>query len=148
MRSLILVVPIAVLATLLAACGSAPDAGSKDDVAAPEPTTEVVATDVPAATSAPEDTEAPESAPPGMVSRESMGDEWPLTVDSGVLACDGKDGFGSVTFTVDGTTYGVNGIAMGQGLPAMDPIWADDPATPGLKMNMGPIIDAGLALCK
>ena len=33
-----------------------------------------------------------------------------------------------------------------QGFKDIEPIWADDPET-GLKKNIGPIIDRGLALC-
>jgi hypothetical protein len=42
--------------------------------------------------------------------------------------------------------YAVNGLAKGQGFKDIEPIWADDPET-GLKKNIGPIIDRGLALC-
>lgn len=148
MRTLMLVVPIALFAGLVSACGSAQDPASQDDVAAPDATAATVATDAPADTAVPANTAASEPASDGSISRESFGEAWPLTVDSGVLACDGKDGVGSVTFTADGTTYGVNGTALGQGLPAIDPIWADNPSVPGLKMNIGPVLDAGLALCK
>lgn len=144
MRSLRLLVPIALLATLVSACGSAPAPTSQDDVVAPEATAATMATDAPADTAAPEDT----AAPAGTISRESMGDKWPLTVDSGVVACDGTSTYGAVTFTANGVTYGVNGAALQQGLPKIDPIWSDDPSIPGTKINIGPIIDAGLALCK
>jgi hypothetical protein len=40
----------------------------------------------------------------------------------------------------------VNGLAKRQGFKDIEPIWADDPET-GLKKNIGPIIDRGLALC-
>lgn len=85
----------------------------------------------------------------GAVSRDQLGDEWPFTVDSGMVACDGANGVGEVTFTAEGTTYAVNGLAIQTGQYAeIDTIWADDPTIPGAKKSIGPIIDLGLALCE
>jgi hypothetical protein len=83
------------------------------------------------------------------VSATDLGSEWPLTVDHGTLRCDGSGGLGAVTFEApDGSTYGVNGIALGQGAPDIRPIWADDPSLgQGLKINIGPLLDKGLSLC-
>jgi Protein of unknown function (DUF2511) len=77
------------------------------------------------------------------VKRSDYGKAWPFTVDSGVLACEGA---GAVTFEANGTRYAVNGIAAGQDLPKINPIWRDDPDLAGLKVNIGPIIDRGLKL--
>ena len=79
------------------------------------------------------------------VSRSDFGEDWPLTVDSGTLQCEGA---GAVTFTTeDGTTYAVNGLASGMDRwPEIDSIWADAPG--GLKKNIGPLIQRGLALCE
>ena len=73
-----------------------------------------------------------------------MGADWPLTVEAGTLDCIGA---GAVTFTSeDGTTYAVNGLALSStSYPDIDAIWAD--ASGGLKKNIGPLIDRGLALC-
>jgi hypothetical protein len=80
---------------------------------------------------------------PATLSRSDLGNDWPLTVDEGVVSCEGG---GEVYFTADGTTYAVNGLAQGNSdLLDIDAIWAD--ASGGLKKNMGPIIDAGLELC-
>jgi hypothetical protein len=77
------------------------------------------------------------------VSQADFGKDWPLTVQSGTLNCEGA---GAVTFTTDGTTYAVNGLASGMDRwPEIDPIWADEPH--GLKKNIGPLIDRGLELC-
>lgn len=85
----------------------------------------------------------------GNVSSDEFGSKWPLTVDSGDLRCEGSQGFGSVVFTdPDGNEYGVNGVAVGQGYPPIDPIWKDDPELAGLKISIGPLIDRGLSLCK
>jgi hypothetical protein len=40
---------------------------------------------------------------------------------------------------------GVNGMA--SSYEDINPIWADDPASPGLKKNIGPLINAGLEMC-
>ena len=77
------------------------------------------------------------------VSRADFGNDWPLTVESGVLACEGA---GAVTFTTGGTTYAVNGLAQ-RTYPEIDAIWADAPGPPP-KKNIGPLIDRGLALCE
>jgi len=60
------------------------------------------------------------------ISRSDFGEEWPLTVDRGVLSCEGA---GSVYFTADdGSRYAVNGTAMTTGdAQQIDAIWADDP---------------------
>lgn len=85
----------------------------------------------------------------GNVSSDEFGADWPLTVDSGDLSCEGSNGFGAVVFTdPDGNEYGVNGVAAGQGYSPIDPIWKDDPELAGLKISIGPLIDRGLSLCK
>jgi len=89
-----------------------------------------------------------DSGDSGDVSRsqfESDGKTWPLTVDSGTLACEPG---GRIIFTADGTTYAVNGTAKGDGSwPVIDPIWADDGSGLGLKKDIGDLIGAGQALC-
>jgi hypothetical protein len=81
------------------------------------------------------------------VSRTDFGEEWPLTVDSGVLSCEGA---GSVYFTSrDGKRYAVNGTAMTAGdAEQIDPIWEEDPRGLSPKKNIGPLIDEGLKLCE
>lgn len=72
-------------------------------------------------------------------------DPWPLTVGDGVLRCQPPD---SVTIVADGTSYAVNGMASTQGHGVeIDPIWLDNPDLAGTKINIGPMINAGLALC-
>jgi hypothetical protein len=89
------------------------------------------------------------------VSRSQFKGDWPLTVESGTLSCEPFRAVPSlqlVTFSSKGTTYAVNGTARGQakkrGWLEIDPIWRKDPSAPGLKVNIGPLIDRGLALCK
>jgi hypothetical protein len=79
------------------------------------------------------------------ISRADYGSDWPLTVDSGTLDCWGP---GAVTFTTeDGTTYALNGTALG---------WADENGWSRDKQgeiwnpnkgDIGALIDDGLALC-
>lgn len=107
----------------------------------------------------PNPTQPPPSHPQGYVSREILGDEWPLTVDDGVLGCElvqvSDASYASVTFTSGGITYAVNGVARASGTYAeIDPIWAvspyslpDDPLGP-LRIDIGPLIDRGIALCR
>lgn len=64
---------------------------------------------------------------------------------SGELEC--VKGFGVVIHVGD-TTYAVNGGAIDLGYKRIDPIWRPDPTVAGLKVDMGPLISAGRALCK
>lgn len=79
------------------------------------------------------------------VTHAQYGDRWPLTVQSGTLKClDHKD----VVIRVGETWYALNGTAKDDGsFEDIDPIWADDPNLPGLKKNIGVLIDDGLKLC-
>ena len=72
--------------------------------------------------------------------------EWPLTVDEGTLVC--HDG-SAVTFTGGGAVYAVNGMATTVGLGIeIEPIWKENPAIAGTRINIGQLIDLGLSLCK
>jgi hypothetical protein len=85
----------------------------------------------------------------GDVSRsqfEADGKVWPLTVDSGTLACEPGS---RITFEADGTTYAVNGLAKGDGSYAdIDPIWADDGSGLGLKVDISHLNEVGQTLCE
>lgn len=77
-----------------------------------------------------------------------LGDDWPLTVDEGVLACAGTAGAGAVTFSSGGTVYAINGTAKQRNAGTdIAPIWADNPDVAGLKKNLSPLLERGLALC-
>ena len=56
-----------------------------------------------------------------------------------------------VVFQAGGVDYAVNGMAMSwadrNGYEDVDAIWRDDPKFKGLKISIGPIIEAGLELC-
>jgi hypothetical protein len=92
-----------------------------------------------------------ESADPGSVSKTEFGEEWPLKVPSGDLRCEGSEGFGSVVFTApNGTDYAVNGPALDNGYPEIEPIWRFEPGLEKyeLRVNMSPLLERGLALCE
>lgn len=117
---------------------------SSDESPPTEPTADMAAEPTappaPATEAAPEVTEVPE----WYISRDVMGDDWPFTVDDGSVACEG----GAVTFTSGDVTYAVNGTAKSQEAGAdVMAIWADDPAVPGLKIDISEVINRGLALC-
>lgn len=90
---------------------------------------------------------ASESETTVTVSRADFGDQWPLTVDGGTLRCEAD----AVSLEARGVVYAVNGTAESRDIGVdIDPVWADDPDSPadlGLKENIGPLIDRGLALC-
>jgi hypothetical protein len=81
------------------------------------------------------------------VTRAEFGEDWPLTVDSAQIRCDGPRAVAQAKLIVDGTTYGLNGNALSAGLPRPDPVWADDPEIDEVKVSIGPLIDAALDLC-
>jgi hypothetical protein len=72
---------------------------------------------------------------------------WPFTVPRGILGCTKPPYPGEVTFNVDGKIYGVNGTALDQGLPGVEPIWRAD-GSEGLKVSVGELIERGLQLCE
>lgn len=99
------------------------------------------------------------------ITADDFGEEWPFTVEEGILSCAND----AVTFRVDRTTYAVNGTATMTGkYKEIEQIWAVDQAmyeslaealkitvdevvksSPSVyRLNISPIIDAGLALCK
>jgi hypothetical protein len=80
------------------------------------------------------------------VTRADWGAGWPLTVDAGTLRC--ETGRAVVFQTPDGTKYALNGIASANPkYKDLEPIWATDPSGLTPKMDIGPLIQAGLALC-
>ncbi len=87
----------------------------------------------------------PPPRPSGDVSRAEFGDDWPLTVEAGELLCIDQ----AVVLDTGGITYAVNGTAKDRadesGWQDIEAIWADGDA--GLKKDIGPLIERGLALC-
>jgi hypothetical protein len=94
-----------------------------------------------------------EGLPPNkaFISRDQLKDDWPFTVESGVLGCVANPlspGMPAVVFTTGDVTYGINGGALtGDVFPRIDPIMAK--TSIGLyKVNLGDMISRGLDLCK
>jgi hypothetical protein len=83
------------------------------------------------------------------MSASALGDEWPLTVEEGVLTCYGEPAGGAVnavTFLApDGVEYAVNGSALLRGYPEISPIWEFD--DPPLRREIRPLLQRGFALC-
>ena len=74
-----------------------------------------------------------------VVTRDQLGDDWPLTVASGVIGCDRDNRL--VTINVEGTTYSLNGTAMAPGpYGALETIWAKDPTDNTKNKDLGPLI--------
>jgi hypothetical protein len=85
-----------------------------------------------------------------LITKESFGEAWPLTVSRGELGCRR----GEVTFIVvddrngNAVTYAVNAKAKESGHRDISEILADNPKSPGTKKDIGPLIDRGLKLCQ
>jgi hypothetical protein len=127
---------------LIIGCSNADKSNSSQPLSVSSPSPKAVSTPLPA---------TPEPAPSieGKITREEYGAKWAFSVDEGVLACDGKNGVGAVTFASGGKIYAVNGVAKQKGLyQPLELIWVDDPSIKGAKKNLGDIIDRGLKLCK
>lgn len=76
------------------------------------------------------------------VTRSDYSTAWPLTVDAATIGCaNGKDPY----VQVGSTRYALNGTEAGY--EPISSIWADDPASPGLKVDIAPLRSAALALC-
>lgn len=102
----------------------------------------------------------------GEISQKEYGDKWPFTVEKGDLACRNN----AVFFVVNGTAYAVNGVASSQGYNDITPIWREEPELLEyakqvakkenrtlvdvqkemgiLRVNISPILNDGLELCK
>lgn len=86
------------------------------------------------------------STPEGTITEQEFGEAWPFVYSSGILRCEGSDGFGAVTFEVDGRTYSVNGVASTQ---AERRGWnADLFSIVKDGSSVGPIIQRGLQNCR
>lgn len=75
---------------------------------------------------------------------ESGGWEWPLTVEQVRILCPGDR---QLVVLADGVKYAINGTAKSAGYAALDPIWRDDPNTPGLKVPMDGLTKHAAAVC-
>lgn len=92
------------------------------------------------------------SSPEVLVTRDEAGEEWPFHgVDTAIIRCDRANshvGHNVVLIEVEGTQYGLNGTAQGEGYPpAQDRMKPDEY---GIILNTGPSdwIEKGIALCR
>jgi len=89
------------------------------------------------------------------VTKAQYGEDWPFTVDEGVLACENIKGDKTVTLTANGITYIVNSLPKGtetrgnkKFVRILGAIWAKNPKGPAPYKPIGAIIDRGLSLCR
>lgn len=147
-----------VAGTLLSGCGG-DDAATEQASALATPqierSTEAATAPTPAKAQSPKAPTSPKAdkAPKGTITKATFTEEWPFTVDTARVRCRdaAAKGVGSVTVTLDGEEYAVNGTARGSGKwPdfAESDYWLADPSIQGAKVNIGPVIDIGLDLCR
>ncbi|ASN71763.1 hypothetical protein 3S12_30 [uncultured Caudovirales phage] len=91
------------------------------------------------------------AAPPKLISAEEFGTDWPFTTEEMHLQCLPGNAV-VVTDPETGRMYGLNGPANAKarqlGLEPLNDVWAESKSTPGLKQSVGPVIEAGLKLCR
>lgn len=81
------------------------------------------------------------------IEKKDFGDDWPLTVDYGVVSCQAQ---GAVYFsTGDNRKFPVNGLARSGNTSGNDihEIWKDHPSPNMPKYSIDPIINSGLGVC-
>lgn len=93
------------------------------------------------------------------IKAEEYGEEWPFTVDEGILKCDGE----AVTFVTDGKIYPINGLAGNKTHLQLEDIWrVDEKAIESYKemgisekdlgytprISISGMINEGLELCQ
>ena len=90
------------------------------------------------------------AAPPKLISAEDFGDDWPFVPEEMHLQCLPGNAV-VVTDPETGRMYAVNGAASGKarqlGLDPLEQVWAENPAIPGTKVGVEPVIKAGIQLC-
>lgn len=80
-----------------------------------------------------------------VVTHAAMGDAWPLTVEEGTIICQGA----SILLRTNRGLFAVNGTARGQHKwHDIREITKPDPKNAGLLMDVQPIIDRGLRVCR
>jgi hypothetical protein len=80
-----------------------------------------------------------------VVHREDVGEDWPFSVGSGLLACRRGE---VVTFRAEDETFGLNREASRAGFPPPFRIWHWDNAEAlDLRKSLKPLIERGRELC-
>lgn len=117
--------------------------GAPKTITAPtaRPTEEIVPTTTPQPTATP----APTKEVLSVVTHAAMGDDWPLIVEEGTIICDGA----SILLRTNRGLFAVNGTARGQRKwHDIREITKPDPHNAGLLMDVQPIVDRGLIVCR
>lgn len=91
------------------------------------------------------------AAGPQLISADDFGAAWPFTVEEMHLSC--MNGNAVVVADAEtGVMYALNGVARNNAsrlaLEPLDKVWRADPANQGAKVDLGPVIEQGLKLCK
>lgn len=91
------------------------------------------------------------AAGPQLISADDYGTAWPFTVAEMHLSC--LPGNAVVVMNSEtGAMYPVNGAASGRAkqlaLDPLDKVWRADPYNSGAKVDLEPLIEQGLQLCK
>lgn len=90
------------------------------------------------------------AAGPILIDAEQYGDAWPFTLEEVHLTCMTGDAV-VVMDPETGQGYPVNGNASARsdrlGLEPLEKIWRTAPDGVGVRVSVGPIIQAGLKLC-
>ena len=85
------------------------------------------------------------AAPSGVpVSRDSLADAWPLSVSAGWIDCIAGQ---RVVFRTRRASFALNGTARSAGYAPIEPIWKYESGDARLRVNIGPLLRRGLALC-
>lgn len=82
-----------------------------------------------------------------VVHSSSFGSDWPFIVDSVKLMCDNRNSIKVPYVISGGIAYGLTGYASNIFSP-VDKIWANNSKLPGTKINLGPIRDEALKMCR
>jgi len=82
---------------------------------------------------------------PGFLSAAQYGEAWPLTVDWGIVRCEGES---TLVFRApDGRDYELGLIETAAGYPPITPIWRETGNPNSPRVGLGPVIEAGQKLC-
>ena len=80
---------------------------------------------------------------PLIATRAEYGDAWPLTVAQAELRCFGN---GELIAIINDLPYALNGTARARYDP-IDRYWRNDPANPGAKVSLAPLIQRAQDAC-
>lgn len=94
---------------------------------------------------------APASPGVVLISEEDFGERWPFTQPEMHLSC--LPGKAVVVMDVNtGAMYPINGVASSKaqqmGMEPLETVWREHPELEGLRVDIGPVIQQGLGLCR